>query len=213
MSAWPLALAGGLTRGWARLYTAGLPAQVAKGRRAEITSDLWEHATAASADGAGAGTTAAQIFGRTVLGMPADVSWHVGEVKGPQMESTGSRTFAVVAAVAVLSIVMGILMLVGLSQGNWAADDAVGAFYVFAMLAGIAGPFVSLAGIYAQRRAEAAGSSSTAGRVLVVSGMAGIALLGGAMYWTIIGPVVALAIVGYWAPKILEWAKERPALP
>ncbi len=213
MSPASLRWAGRLTRGWVRVYTAGLPRQVARERRDEIASDLWEHAVDAGAAGAGARATAAQIFGRAVLGMPADIAWHVGELKGPQMETSGSRTLVFAAVVAVLSIVMGILMLVGLSQGNWSADDAVGAFYVFAMLAGIAGPFVAVAGVHALRRAEAEGHSLTRSRTLLVAGTVGVALLGGAVWWTIIGPLIAIGILWFWAVKIGEWRGDRPAAP
>ncbi len=37
-----------LVRGWVRLYTAGLPADVRDGRREEIDADLWEHAREAA---------------------------------------------------------------------------------------------------------------------------------------------------------------------
>ena len=74
MSPWSLALTGRITRGWARLYTAGLPVAMGEERRGEIASDLWEQASWAGETGRGARATAAHMFARTVLGMPSDVS-------------------------------------------------------------------------------------------------------------------------------------------
>ena len=214
MSALWLRWAGRFTRSWTRVYTTGLPRQVARERRDEIASDLWEHAIDAETVGSSAQATATQIVGRSVLGMPADIAWHVGELKGDTMETTSQRlTMATWGLIGLLSIVMGILMLVGLSQGNWSAGDAIGAFYVFAMIAGIAGPFVAIAGVHALRRAEAEGQSLTRGRSLLVAGTLGVALVGGAIWWTIVGPLIAIGIVWYWAVKISEWRRDRPATP
>ena len=58
------------------------------------------------------------------------------------------------------------------------------------------------------RRAEAEDRSPMPGRVLLVSGMTGIALLMGSIFWwTIIGPVIALGLVVY----IQDWS--RPTAP
>ena len=215
MSPASLRWAGRFTRGWVRVYTTGLPRQAARERRDEIASDLWEHASDAGAGGAGARATAAQIFGRAVVGMPADVAWHVGELKGPQMETAENRTLIFAAVVAVLSIVMGILMLIGLSQGSWSLDDAggpaIGAFYVFATVAGIAGPLVAVVGVHALRRAQAEGHSLTRSRTVLIVGTLGVALLGAALFWTIIGPLIAIGILWFWAVKISAWRGEPPA--
>ena len=85
-----------------------------------------------------------------------------------------------------------------------------GPAFLVAIMTGLAGPFVSLAGVYTLRRAEEEGRSPTPGRALVVSGMAGIALLMGMMFWTIIGPIIALGLVVFWALKIREWSRPAP---
>ena len=159
------------------------------------------------------GSTGAEIIGRAVLGMPADIAWHVGELRGPRIGASGSGTLVVAAVVAVLSIVMGVLMLIGLSEGSWSADGAVGAFYVFAMLAGIAGPFVAVSGVQALRRDQAEGRSLRRSRAQLVAGTLGVALLGGAVFWTIVGPLVAIGILWFWTVKIGEWRGERLASP
>ena len=93
MNTWPLLLAGSLTRGWVQAYTVGLPTRIRADRKAEIASDLWEQATESGVEGESASAVAAHIVGRTVLGMPADVAWHLGELKGDDMQlSTDQKT-------------------------------------------------------------------------------------------------------------------------
>ncbi len=56
---------------WTTFYTRGLPDETAERRRAEIASDLFEHAHEA-------GPTPAQqteVLGRVLWGIPADLSW------------------------------------------------------------------------------------------------------------------------------------------
>jgi hypothetical protein len=55
------------TRGWVRTYTRGLSDEVRTARCEEIDSDLHEHRTT--------GAHGAAIVGRTLRGVPADVSW------------------------------------------------------------------------------------------------------------------------------------------
>ena len=174
----------------------------------------WEHASWAGETGRGAHATAAHIFARTVLGMPSDVSWHVGELGGPEM-TFGRRALVGVAVIlSALSVLMGAALIGGLFSGGWSATDdgLYGALLMLGVLAGLIGPFVALSGVYVLRRATAEGRSPKLGRTLIVAGTGGIALISGAVYWTVIGPIVAIAIVVYWAVRIPMWAKERPAV-
>jgi hypothetical protein len=59
------------TRGWVALYTRNLPGEVGERRRAEIESDLWEHIN----DETSNDRVVAQILGRWLRGIPADVWW------------------------------------------------------------------------------------------------------------------------------------------
>ena len=212
MSAGTLTWAGRFTRGWTRVYTTGLPSQVGRGRRDEIASDLWEQATEAASQGESAAATAAHIFGRAVLGMPADLSWHAAQLRGRNMETTTTRgTVIGFTLIGLMGVAAGFAMLEGLLRDAWSLNDATGPALFVAMITGIIGPFISLAGIYTLRRAEAEGRSPTPGRVLLVSGMAGIALMGAMFWWTIIGPVIAVGLVVYWAIKIHGWS--RPTSP
>ena len=72
---------------------------------------------------------------------------------------------------------------------------------------------VALVGLEDLRRAHKEQGSLTRGRSLLVAGTCGIALLAGAVYWTVFGPVVAVAIVVYWVVKIREWRDRQELAP
>lgn len=92
-------------------------------------------------------------------------------------------------------------------------DDGSGPFYLVAVIAGLIGPFVALAGLYDLERAGSEQRSANRGRTLVVAGTVGIALLSGALFWTIIGPLIAVAILVYWGWKIPTWKREAGPSP
>jgi MFS family permease len=215
VSPWSLALAGWTTRSWARLYTPGLPRERGEGRRGEIASDLWEHAAWAGASGRSSHGTAAHIFGRTVLGMPSDVSWHVAELGGPEMTSGRRAVVGVVVILSALSVLMGAALIGGLFAGGWSATDdgLYGALLLLGVLAGLIGPFVALSGVYVLRRATAEGRSPNDGRTLIVAGTGAIAFFSGVVFWTVIGPIIAGAIVVYWVRQIRLWRNEQPVTP
>jgi len=56
---------------WARLYTRGLPPDVAERRREELVSDLHEHASLQGRSPA----QQREVVGRVLWGIPADLSW------------------------------------------------------------------------------------------------------------------------------------------
>jgi hypothetical protein len=60
-----------LARLWVALYTRGLPVDRRDARRAEITSDLWEHLHDDD--------VTASVLRRVLAGVPADLSWRVEE--------------------------------------------------------------------------------------------------------------------------------------
>ena len=202
MSTWTLTWAGRFTRGWTQLYTTGLPPRIGRERRDKIASDLWEQATEAAYQGEGAAITASHIFGRAVLGMPADLSWHAAELRGHNMETTTSRgTVIGFTLVGLMGVAAGFAMLEGLLRDAWIAQRRHRPRAARRDDHRMIGPFISLAGVYTLRRAEAEGRSPTPGRVLVVSGMAGIALMGAMFWWTIIGPAIALRPGGLLGPQ------------
>lgn len=57
-----------LARAWVAFYTRGLPPEVAERRRGELASDLFEHTS-------GGSTPQAEVLGRVLWGIPADLSW------------------------------------------------------------------------------------------------------------------------------------------
>lgn len=64
-----------LVRGWVHCYTLGLPAALREARCAEIESDLWEHQRHRTLTGGHPAETAAEICGRWLRGLPADLVW------------------------------------------------------------------------------------------------------------------------------------------
>ena len=212
MNTLPLLLAGSLTRGWVRAYTAGLPTRIRADRKAEIASDLWEQATEGGIEGESANAVAAHIFGRTVLGMPADVAWHLGELKGDDMQlSIGQKS--VVGAFILLgmaTLVFGVMMFVDGIVNERLFNDADGMAKGLLLPLFTVGPFVAVAGVYAWRRADAEGRSTKRARVMIIVGTLGIAGVAGLIYWSIIGPVIAVGIVAYWVHKIRDWRGDTP---
>ena len=213
MNTWPLLLAGSLTRGWVQAYTTGLPTRIRAERKDEVVSDLWEQATDGGIEGESPNSVAANIFGRTVLGMPADVAWHVGELKGADIQMSFGQKSVIGAF-----IVMGIATLVfglaiffnGIAQG-WLFTDIRDTVEGLVLLSFMGGPFVAIGGVYAWRRADSDGGSTKWARVMIVAGTLGIAGLAGFMYWTVVGPVIALAIVAYWVYKVRRWRSVAPS--
>lgn len=215
MSGRSLVWAGLLTRGWVRLYTTGLPRVLARERRDEMASDLWEHARAAAEDGTSARMTGAQVVGRALRGMSADVAWHLATLRGDGLVSATRRGPTIAwGLVGILSVVMGAGLLAALAAGDWEANDSAGivaGFGLTGVLAGVIGPFPALLGVYLLRRAQAEGLALGRARALMVTGTCGIALFGVAVWWTILGSLIALAILGYWSGKIIEWRAEPPS--
>ena len=74
---------------WTAWYTRRLPAEAAEERRAEITSDLWEHATDAAASGTGSLHHNIEVIGRVLSGAPADLSWRRGILRPQRRPETG----------------------------------------------------------------------------------------------------------------------------
>ena len=68
-------LAVRVARAWVHLYTSRMPAELRVSRRAEIDSDLWEHAEDGQEAGARPQITALEILLRTCLGVVDDLSW------------------------------------------------------------------------------------------------------------------------------------------
>ena len=70
-------LAAAVIRTWVGLYTRGLPRELREARRQELASDLWEQQQLSAFVNETPLETAGEMFARTLLGMPADITWRV----------------------------------------------------------------------------------------------------------------------------------------
>jgi hypothetical protein len=120
-----------LVRGWAGLYTRGLPAQLRDARRDEVDDDLWCQHEEAAALGRPARSLGAEMFLRLLLGMPADISWRLADhanapVSLERRSSMGTRIVGLLTIVAVLLLMSGMFLssLVG-EDALWAWGGAL----------------------------------------------------------------------------------------
>ena len=210
MSAAMLTLVVGLAHWWVRLYTSGLPPDIREARRAEIASDLWEQA--AGAPGCGMVTTAAEVLARMLLGIPADLSWrfaagrqrHAGDVPERRVNvntSLAQRGFVGIAALmAVLYVALGLSNAFVNQEPSFVSR--FGEFWggVLGSLIGFVPAVMIVIGLRAQRR------SPLLGGILVLIGAAPLAV---GMYWTVVGPVLAVLLVILWASRMRRLGNER----
>jgi hypothetical protein len=108
---------------WTRLYTRGLPSDVAERRRDELASDLYEHASLQ-------GRTSAQqreVIGRVLWGIPADLSWRRA-AKAPRLrrlETGASMTLRnVTTGVFAFILLFDLWAAAGVWLGAGAEDGA-----------------------------------------------------------------------------------------
>lgn len=97
---------------WAALYTRGLSATVAAGRRDELASDLWEQGAASDARGGSGAATGISILGRAARGVPADLHW-----RRRQLRPASPRDRAVRLAVRGSLAMTGLVTLATLAVG------------------------------------------------------------------------------------------------
>lgn len=128
-----------LVRTWVRLYTAGLPPEVAVRRRDEIDSDLWSHGEEAILTARSARSLDAEVLVRLLAGMPADVGWRYWRGMGqpvpagvPRVKGSGTRFSAALAIGGGLSLALFVGLLAVLQaidpgpvESYW-ADSATG---------------------------------------------------------------------------------------
>jgi hypothetical protein len=112
------------TRRWVRVYTRGLSEETRATRLGEIDSDLHEHRTT--------GAHGAAIVGRTLRGVPADVTWRREERR--TVEATSGRLSGVRALWAAateswftpLAVVLGLFNLFGATLVLFSVDGSNG---------------------------------------------------------------------------------------
>jgi hypothetical protein len=98
-----------LVRRWVAVYTRGLPADVRQDRRDEIDDDLWSQLLESSDSGRTDRSLAGEIVARLVLGVPADVSWRMEQIRFARDRATRGRSALMHApGLAILAILGGI---------------------------------------------------------------------------------------------------------
>jgi hypothetical protein len=197
----PSLFASRVVRGWTRLYTAGAPAAIRERRLTQIDSDLWEESAEAALHGAHPLLTTANILGRMVRGMPADILWRTG-YGGPTVNlhlSLPRATGALLLALAIAAVVGTSIQGYDSSYDAWpdafreigdkgAATLALNT--VFFALAGLGA--IAVAGLLAALlvpRQRVLASAATA--LLAASGVA--VLVGAGLYSVIAGEALDYA--------------------
>jgi hypothetical protein len=98
-----------VVRRWVAVYTRGLPADVRQDRRDEIDDDLWSQLHESSDSGRADRSLAGEMVARLVLGVPADVSWRLEQIRIGRVRATKERGVLMRApGLAVLAILGGI---------------------------------------------------------------------------------------------------------
>ncbi len=197
-----MTLAIGLTRWWVRLYTRGLPPEMRDARRAEIESDLWEQGEDATANGSQPDETALEVFGRLLLGVPADLTWRVQaglstrSERSIKMNESWIMRGVLVAAVLVALVPTGLGISYLAGGGEWDSTFE----RVAASLLWIAFGLVMGAGLLLSK------SRSALGLGLLAVGVIGISVM---LYWA----AVITVPIGLVLLAIAYFRAGRPGWP
>jgi hypothetical protein len=183
-----------LTRGWTRVYTAGLTGDVRDARRDEVACDLWEQQLDDRESGLSGGNTARAMLSRLGRGLAADLAWRV-EQRRPT-----SRTRQMIDAIQqnswqrnglwVLVTILAVAYLstgVAISTNDGRPGEGIGSYIAIGGGNIISGVLL-LVGFFVSER------HPTAGSVLVVIGALGGALLMWWMFFTGL-PLLALGVL------------------
>jgi hypothetical protein len=188
-----------MCRGWVRLYTRRLPAEVGERRILEFESDLWEQLHDPTE-----ARRPRSILGRTIRGIYADVWWRYRtllEERGASTRSDGMETTTAnwwTPVTMVLGIVMATMGLLGLTLGG--TDGGGTAVRLLAALPPAFGGLVLLGGLAVRRHQFVAGSR------LIIAG----AVL--AAMDPVFIPISAFVIIGgMWTGNVV--ASQRPDVP
>jgi hypothetical protein len=120
-----------LVRGWADLYTRGLPAEVRAARRDELDDDLWCEREEALALGRPPRSLDADLALRLLFGIPADISWRLSYRRRAtrpipdRSPSTSTSVLGVLAIVGGLIWAVLLLLWVPFSDAVWTGGFGV----------------------------------------------------------------------------------------
>lgn len=93
-----------LVRWWVCRYTAGLDRTITAERRAEIDSDLAEHAHSRRASGWSSSRVVRERLGRMLAGIPADIGWRYDRLHSHARRQRATTLLGSVATVAQLAL-------------------------------------------------------------------------------------------------------------
>ena len=210
---------------WVRLYTRGLPPEVAEPRRLELMSDVYEHLAATS----GSRTVRRAVVGRTMRGVVDDLAWR-HEQRRTMNESSrtdqpsrlraawAAATQAWFAPAAALCGLFNALLAVGilLDEGSTMPGRVVGPMLLLAFAASMAAGLrlrwsVSRGAVASSRDLGAGSRVTTALRYAVaVFAVAGLALaVTGSRAGLLLGALALLAL----AATIPSWWSSRSTDP
>jgi hypothetical protein len=96
-----------LVRGWVRVYTSRLPAELRDARRDEVDDDLWCEKEETQATGGSVRSLDADRVLRLLFGIPADISWRLEQRHRDRVRPARSRPSMSARVVASLSIFGG----------------------------------------------------------------------------------------------------------
>jgi hypothetical protein len=130
----------GLVRGWVRVYTSGLPAELRDARRDEIDDDLWCQHEEAAALGRSARSLDADMVMRLLFGIPADLSWRLtyrGKPVASSLERSSSMSTRALGSSAIIAgLIWGLLFIAFIPLGESVWTGAIG-------VAGVLGSLVA----------------------------------------------------------------------
>jgi hypothetical protein len=112
---------------WCDWYTRGLDEGVARGRRDEILSDLWEHARWAERRNEAPDVTSRVILTRAVLGAFADLNWRRAQRRSVRLAGAPSSPASSGVAIALALTIATTLLVFGagvLVRGGLAAPES-----------------------------------------------------------------------------------------
>ncbi len=151
---------------WCDMYTRGLSPAVAGDRRAELASDLWEHA-------AHEPRPAGAMLSRAIRGVPADLAWRYEQRRAArrlvpiEARVVGSAVAVLVALAASTLIVFGLIAIQ--RTAFWVSQQYVRPWSETAVwVMGLTGLAISGALLLLRRRTRALGAIALAASVPVV---------------------------------------------
>jgi hypothetical protein len=198
-------VAAAFVRGWTRIYTWGLAAEVRQERLDEITSDLWEQSNASTEIGNRPASSAVEMTFRLVLGFPADVAWRMeagtgsrarrergmnASFLGMRVANGGRWDKAFLACVGLLALYQAAVVFagVGFVLGFWGGgEEDAGQGWYLTLPPSAVGILLIWAGLRTRTNAPFKGG------VLIALGVLPSIL----MFWMMLPPVVALGVVIY----------------